>query len=344
MSKHIKSKRPPSGFLKIAIISGGSLPGVCGIDDYTTRLVQALSDNNYLVFNYKPAALIGWISTINNSLNADVVHIQYPTITWRTSIMPIIAALSLKLLNKKLVITFHEFSRVHYLRKLISAVLLQLSDHSLVTNETELLVMSKINLFNRKLSIVPIGSNIEPIKKINSIKNGIIYFGLLAPNKGLEKFLEITKYFLFTNQTVSVIGSPVHGSERWLEKILSSNREVVFKLGLSDHEVSTELEKALIALLPYPDGISDRRGTALAALAHNLQLVTTAGLSTRPEHREICHLFKNSEEARDIILSIINDNAELIPIVFMNRYISKRSWPYIAQLHINIYQKLNLRN
>jgi hypothetical protein len=51
---------------------------------------------------------------------------------------------------------------------------------------------------------------------------------------------------------------------------------------LPDDQVSHHLSACDVRLQPYPDGVSTRRTTAMAALAHGLPLVTTLGTLTEP--------------------------------------------------------------
>jgi glycosyl transferase family 1 len=52
--------------------------------------------------------------------------------------------------------------------------------------------------------------------------------------------------------------------------------------GLPENGVSVALSSCDLMLQPYPDGVSTRRGSVMAALAHQRAIVTTAGILTEP--------------------------------------------------------------
>ena len=61
----------------------------------------------------------------------------------------------------------------------------------------------------------------------------------------------------------------------------------VFSTGaLSETEVSSHLQACDLLLQPYPDGLSTRRTSAMAALAHGVALASTRGWLTEPEWRD----------------------------------------------------------
>lgn len=52
--------------------------------------------------------------------------------------------------------------------------------------------------------------------------------------------------------------------------------------GLPEKGISVALSSSDLMLQPYPDGVSTRRGSVMAALAHQRAIVTTAGILTEP--------------------------------------------------------------
>jgi len=72
---------------------------------------------------------------------------------------------------------------------------------------------------------------------------------------------------------------------RLVERDASLDRLVCSTGALSEGDVSVHLQACDLMLQPYPDGISTRRTSAMAALAHGIPLVSTIGWLTETEWR-----------------------------------------------------------
>lgn len=70
--------------------------------------------------------------------------------------------------------------------------------------------------------------------------------------------------------------------EDWRRRHPSLAARVCSTGKLDEAELSAALQACDIALQPYPDGISSRRGSALAPLRHGLPVVSTRGYLTEP--------------------------------------------------------------
>lgn len=74
------------------------------------------------------------------------------------------------------------------------------------------------------------------------------------------------------------------GGERVREEIVSSHPSLAGRLGaagrLAPRELSAHLSACDLMLQPFPDGVSTRRTSVMAALAHGLPVVTTRGRLT----------------------------------------------------------------
>lgn len=330
--------------LSIALISGCSPPGSCGIDDYTSKLAASLPADLLTVNHYRVGGVNDAIRFIKTFPPEKIFHFQYPTASWRTSITPILLVLISKLLRKKIFLTLHEYSRVHPLRRLMSLALITLVDVCLVTTEFEKHQLKSNWLVNKQIVTVPIGTNITPRRVVQgSTKNrvGLVFFGILAPKKGLEAFLRVVSS-LSLEYPITVIGTVAKGYEAWAEDIQRTNPNVTFKLGLPDYKVSEELQNAQIAYLPFPVGISERSGTALAAIAHGLQLVTTEGTATLEAHKKISHIARDEATAAVIIESLIENKLGFKNPALYTNYLRERRWSFIALKHNEIYQNENV--
>jgi glycosyltransferase involved in cell wall biosynthesis len=75
-------------------------------------------------------------------------------------------------------------------------------------------------------------------------------------------------------------------SEGYRDRLLGRRARLSGRLqavgALSDHDVSAHISACDLMLQPYPDGISTRRASAMAGLAHGVPIASTAGHLTEP--------------------------------------------------------------
>lgn len=108
------------------------------------------------------------------------------------------------------------------------------------------------------------------------------------------------------------------GSEEFRDKLLARTPSLNGRLEaagvLADRDLSSCLAACDIMLQPYPDGISARRTTAMAALAHGIPLVTTIGHSTEDYWRKCDSIStvpaRNCEAFVNAALHLLNDESE----------------------------------
>lgn len=324
----------------IVIVSGRSPAGACGVEDYTRSLIDALAAHGVTVEHLQAAGVVGWRSVLKGSRRAEVLHFEYPVSSWRTSLMPVAITLVCRLLGSaQIMVTLHEFTRAHVLRRLICVALIRIAHSCVTTSEAESRALKRWVRSGRDVTVIPVGSNIRVRQSALGERRGVVYFGLLAPGKGLERFLAIVSHLGGDCNPSVVVGLPVAGGEHWLAELRRANPLTTFHIGLDADGVSQQLSAAAIALLPYPDGISDRRTTALAALAHGLQVVSTRGSATTEEHETIYHLVDNDDEALDRVQALVTGVAGSVETKAVEAHLNARSWPEIAQAHIALYER-----
>lgn len=327
----------------VMLLTARSLAGECGVADYSSSLLRALSAQPIDVFQEcidRPRDLLAVVRRLDRRT---IVHVQYPLLAWRTSALPVLLLLWLRLRgHRSIVLTIHEFSRAHWARRLVCMVLARLATTLLSTSQIEAASLSQRLDSRRPIEVVPIASNISVASPSAPVtqREGIVYFGLLAPEKGLEQFFEIVAPWMNGETPVTVVGSVVPGHETWLDALKACHGQVRFRHSLSSDGVSAALRRAIVAVLPYPDGISERRGSALAALAHGLQVVSTRGLATTAELSSVCHLVDGIEPARACIARLLNDTSSHIDAAAIGAYIESRSWQAIALRHAQLYRSL----
>ena len=125
---------------------------------------------------------------------------------------------------------------------------------------------------------------------------------------------------------------------------LPSKSNIILLLNKSNQEVSDILSQTKIAYLPYPDGLTERRGSFLATLLHNCIVATTKGNFTTDAQLSTFN-FVNKEDAHLKICEILNySNREIDnEITKIRKYIDNQvpsSWEDVANEYISIINNI----
>ncbi|HET7091572.1 MAG TPA: glycosyltransferase [Anaerolineae bacterium] len=209
------------------------------------------------------------------------------------------------------VTTFHDllvpylFPKAGALRWKIVELLARRSDAIIVTNEEDRL---KLQTPTSKLHLIPIGSNIRPSLPPDFDRNReraawgasksdwlAAYFGFLSMSKGGLTLMR--SIGLLVNDGLPVrlllIGGRTGSSDPTNTQYAAEVDRALASLGLHDRvrhtgyvdpqQVSKAMAAADVIVLPYADGASFRRGSLIAALAHEKAIVTTRPRLAIPE-------------------------------------------------------------
>jgi glycosyltransferase involved in cell wall biosynthesis len=215
------------------------------------------------------------------------------------------------------VVTFHDlkvpylFPKAGPLRQWVVWMLARRANGVIVTNREDQLRVSDLRPPISDLARIPIGSNIAPSPPAGyrrdterarwSIEPDDLllgYFGFLNESKGSEELIEALG--LLVEQGLSahllMIGGRVGSSDPTNRAFAERVDHLIANLGLSErvhwtgYASSEQVSAALLAtdlcVLPYRDGVSFRRGTLLACLAHGRAIVTTEPAVPLPEVRD----------------------------------------------------------
>lgn len=329
--------------VKIAIMTGSLPPDACGVGDYTDRLVHQLRSEGACIniFYRRDWSLLrmqAYLCQVK-SLGAEVVNIQYPTEGYGYSILPHLLCAVLR--GSKRVVTLHEFSRKSLKGRCAIYLFFLFADQVIFTNEQDRQTACRVAPWlSRKSSVVPIASNI-PMHHHSTPEIDIVYFGLIRPLKGIETFIEVVSTLLSrVDIKVSVVGQTVAGYEQYAANILQSleTQGVELCLNRSAEEVAVRLGKSRIALLPFPDGLSLRRGSALAAMGNGALLVTTPPASESDEVGRVCVTAKSTDEFCRTILDILEKPESYESIRSAGEQFARaRSWKSIATSYLGVF-------
>lgn len=349
----------------VLLISGNCPPTACGVGDYTYSLAAALSragmDVRFLTTTGQVPAngtriavktsIRSWnlfrIAEAMKEVRAakpDVVHLQYPTSAYGMGLLPQALVFS----RRPFVVTIHEAHFSHILRRLSLYPFLIFADHVIATTHFEANYLAWMYPPVRKrLSVIQIGSNL-PVAPVRPRDNRVVvYFGLIAPNKGLEDFIALAGLAKEVGEPwrFRIVGMPPKRRESYARKLRDASRTlpVEWCLNLPAEEVAEHLASAGAVYLPFPDGASSRRGSLVAALVNGAPTVTTYGEATPAE----------LIGGENVVYANLPEVArEEIRRIFSNAFFSEKlsrgaveygesfSWPLIAKRHAVLYDRV----
>jgi len=248
-------------------------------------------------------------------LQPDVIHLQYQTGAFGMHPAINLLPQRLRRLRSRpcIVVTAHDlrlpylFPKGDRLRTWVTQRLFDDADMLIVTNDDDLRRVHGQATFDRDrfspkaamgvpIELIPIGSNItvQPPsayernswrEQLGFSKDTVVlaYFGLLNRSKGVIELLRALALLPARFKLLIIGGSaPFPDDQRYAAEVqafllshqLSERVEVTGPCSAAD--VSAHLLAADLAVLPFLDGASYRRGSLLAALAHGVPTITTA--------------------------------------------------------------------
>jgi glycosyltransferase involved in cell wall biosynthesis len=169
-------------------------------------------------------------------------------------------------------------------------ILFLIGSRKIIATNSEIvsIIERRLPFLLKKTYWIPIGSNIisrHPVKveKPNPVPT-ISYFGMLYPGKGLDLILDVLKTLKGQGHQFNFkfIGGPFKDYEFYESDFRKKIKyraldDCVEHLGRVDNDVvSNWLYKSRFVFLPYKSGLSDRRGSFMAAIAHQKAVLTSA--------------------------------------------------------------------
>lgn len=332
--------------MRVALVSGPCPANRCGVGDYTNCLAnvfKAMGIETEVITsgNWKMLDGIRAQRQLQN-LGFDIVHIQYPTAGFGTHLGPQALAML-----RRCVITIHEASQAHILRKSAVLLLTFRAQHIVFTTDHEReFVLSCAPWIARRSSSIPIPSNIDKFTKALPRKlNEIIYFGLIMPGKGLEEVLRLAKLIKSRGSSleIRVIGNAPEKHVAYFDRLrrLASDLPIIWEHGLTREQISERLASSSIAYLPFPDGASERRASLKAALVSGVVVVTTRGQHTPSGLEGAVRFCNKPDEALGVIQVLLQSPPERAALVAKGyEYMRPCTWEDIAERHLAIYNNV----
>lgn len=326
----------------LLVTSPGEL--MCGVADYTEKLAQAFVDIGADAVVDRPSHWsVGEVARIRRRHGGarTALHLQYPSLTMGNSLSPAM----LPVLAPNVFVTLHEFRLFSLPRKLIFLPYALRARAVLFSNEAER------DGFNRtfpvsaaSLRVLPIGNNIRKVDEAVTRRERLVYFGQISRNKGIETFLDAVAALRGKGIEIDcrMIGAMVEGDGEFRAMVerRAAQLDIPLHLNMPPDDVSRHLLAATIALLPFPDGVSDKRGSALACLDHGVSVLTTHSETTPVWLKQTTFGISGAEDAAAMISRLLSGNTERHPAAdILAREMKARDWREIARAHLELYRE-----
>lgn len=356
------------------------------------RVAEAAPDRRVTV--HRVMRRWGWgllpkVRRVVATLRPDVVHLQYQTAAF--GMQPAVNTLAgwlRRTTSVRTAVTYHDlrvpylFPKAGSLRETVTYLPARWSDLSVATNAEDWATLRSRGR-TRRLALVPIGSNVPDAPPAGYARAAwrrehgvpsdsalLAYFGFLNASKGGRVLVDLLAELRAGGRDARLvmIGGRTGASDPTNAAYLNQFEADVAAAGLTEAllwtghvpapEVSAWLHAADLAVLPYADGASYRRGSLLACLAHGLPIVTTrpagltrADLGESPAD-ELPPELRDGVDARLVPAGDLSALASAVAQVLADPAAAERlglaakalsaafDWPRIAERHAALYDEL----
>ncbi len=347
----------------IHFVSGEYPPDVGGVGDYTANLRAALAKQGCESTLVTRRDVGRWnargvLEVVRSSPKHGIVHIQYQAGAF--DLLGDICLLPLVLRrfrpHVQTVTTFHDvrvpylFPRAGRLRPAALRLLARTSHAVIAAEARDLCAVGRAEFQ------IPIGSNVPNAPPegydrqafraslgLQPDELAIVYFGLLNASKGIDLVLATVRHL--PRARLLLLGGEIGASDPTDRTTAACLRHDIESLGarvirtgwLASRDLSAYLLAGDVALVPYVDGASARRGSLLACAEHGLPIV-----SSQPATPEIAPFIAASEpDAPALASMVLRVAANVEPIKAATRALAAQvAWPRIADAHIRVYNVL----
>jgi glycosyltransferase involved in cell wall biosynthesis len=381
--------------VNIALVCGSAGDTHCGVGDYAYELSQhlALDAEVHLYYDHNHGPVqppftrlttlhlhpvkgfsVFSLNKLTRELrqrNYDIVHVQYPSKGYGTSVGPGFLPQNLAGMKSRsrIVVTLHEWITSHPLRKMVMDQMLPSLDALVVTNEAEMNALVK-KVGSKPVVALPVGNvlgsrseleavwleaegqavpqMIPPQGMHDRVPYSIFHFGLPARGKGLSKLLEAIKSVRDAGiPAMLYLGGDFPPGEQRTESLLNKITELelseaVVRLGHIAHgNVERTALKFCCAVFPFDEGFSSKR-SSVAALSQ-LDLPIVVGGGGEEEHAYYCPEENTAAALSVLLLELFNGRLEQewVEQVNKQREFGKRfSFANIALSHLDLYKRV----
>jgi glycosyltransferase involved in cell wall biosynthesis len=271
--------------------------------------------------------------------NADLVHLQYPTLGFGYKLGPQLIALA-----RRTVVTVHEASQAHWLRRVSLYGFSVRPKKIIFTSRWERdYAVRWCPWIGRSTGIIPIGANV-PVSVISFAEkeDAVGYFGLLRPNKGIELVIGAAQILQAKESSlrVRIMGKIVPGLERYYDELRqrANGLPIDWFINVEGDALAQLIGSCKFAYLPFPDGASERRASLIAFMSAGACIVSTRGEQT-PSYMDSALIFSDGFElAVEDIEKLFQDRDRSLLLQEESKRVARRfSWSDIAMRHEEMY-------
>ena len=337
-----------TGVIKVLMVSGSWPPQPCGVGDYADTLCEYLTKAGVAVEKYEHREFARLYSpTIMRQIAAtdcDLIHIQYPTVGFGRSLTPSLVSRIVR--DRPVVVTLHEYAVFRpYRRAWFSSFAHYCAARIFTTPQERDLFASCFPNRNGLDHIIEIASNIPVAPPRERTANRVIYFGLIAPKKGLEDFVALARKAQAeaSGLTFELIGAIADKDRKFADAILheAKNSGVELSLNLPRDSVAERLAMATYAYLSFPDGATIKRGSLAAAMVNGVVTITRHTALTPDWLRQSTRDAVDADAALSCLNALQGHQLELSQMKARTAEAAARfRWDAIAQRHIDLYKQL----
>jgi glycosyltransferase involved in cell wall biosynthesis len=330
--------------MHIVLLESGDAPGQCGVGDYTRQLAEAFSRTPVRLSILSAAGQpLADLRRQLAELQADVLSIQYPTRAFGASLKPHLLAATAPC---PVLITLHEYSQAHRLRRLSLRLLARIS-------RTAFLFTSAVerNAFLRDgvrpgcvyPKTIPIGSNIPFVPGVAGREpDTVVHFGLLRPERGIEAFLELAAVARRNKRgfRFCLLGGSPRSDLAYARDRIAEARAlgVDVQLELPAEAVAALLARSQYGYLPFPQGADERRGSLLALLGNGVCTLTCTGVNSPRDLMSAVESVSTPEQALVRLEQLRDDNAAREALSrAAGAYARQFTWSEIARRYLELF-------
>jgi glycosyltransferase involved in cell wall biosynthesis len=312
-------------------------------------------------------AMLPWLRGELAEAGYDVVHLQYPSRGFGTSLGPLflLQGLSGMQSRSRLVATLHEYSTSHPLRKAAVGQILPALQGLVLTNEGELQALER-GFGGRQISVIPVGNLLTSRGELEQVWQGagpaqaapggsrerqpdsLFHYGLPARGKGLLRLLEALQLLRASRPAARLyLGGGFLPGDPLTEELLKAITEfgladAVVKLGhLPLEQLAAEAERCCLGVFPFEEGFSSKRSSVANLSQLDLPLVVGAG--SREDHPYYAPGQNTGAALGVLLVELLSGKLEQEwegQVRRQRAYGRRFSFNLIAQQHLEVYHTL----